>query len=185
MPSIVALTGSPSAISRTAAVSDYIARRLGDDGHVVNLVRIRDLPAGALLAAHAADPAITEVTEAVAAADGLVVASPVYKAAYSGVLKTLLDLLPQHALAGKAVLPIVTGGTSAHVLAIDYALRPVLTALGADHVVRGCFVLDRHIEIDAAGGDVRIDPEGAAKLHETVDGFSAALHARSGAVPAL
>jgi FMN reductase len=49
----------------------------------------------------------------------------VYKAAYSGLLKTLLDLLPQCALAGKVVLPVVTCGSPAHVLAIDYALRPL------------------------------------------------------------
>ncbi len=56
----------------------------------------------------------------------MVIGTPVYKAAYSGLLKSLLDLLPQYALAGKTVLPLATGGSTAHVLAIDYALRPVL-----------------------------------------------------------
>ena len=68
----------------------------------------------------------------------MVVSTPVYKAAYSGVLKVFLDLLPQFGLAGKVVLPLVTGGTASHVLAIDYALRPVLLALGASTWWRAC-----------------------------------------------
>ena len=44
-------------------------------------------------------------------------ATPIYKASYSGVLKAFLDLLPQFAFGGKVVLPLLTGGTAAHVLA--------------------------------------------------------------------
>ncbi|WP_372430482.1 NAD(P)H-dependent oxidoreductase [Janibacter melonis] len=44
-------------------------------------------------------------------------------------LKTFLDLLPQDALRGKVVLPVATGGSPAHVLSVDYALRPVLASL--------------------------------------------------------
>ncbi|CRK57961.1 FMN reductase [Alloactinosynnema sp. L-07] len=130
----------------------------------------------ALLAADTADPAITGVIDAIAGADAVVVASPVYKAAYSGLLKALLDLLPQFALAGKAVLPLVTGGTPAHVLAIDYALRPVLTSLGADHVVQGWLVLDKHIAVDA--DRVALDAAGEGPVRTAVDGFSEAVHAR-------
>jgi FMN reductase len=180
MASVIALTGSPSARSRTAALSEHIALRLQAAGHEVGTVRVRDLPADALLAADAANPAIAEVVAAIEAADGLVVASPVYKAAYSGVLKILLDLLPQHALAGKVVLPVVTGGTPVHLLAIDYALRPVLTSLGAHHVVKGCFVLDQHIAFraDAEGGGIDLDPASAVPLHAAVDVFAAALDTR-------
>src|SRR5256885_12419558 len=59
----------------------------------------------------------------------VVVATPIYKASYSGVLKSFLDLLPQFGLAGKVVLPLATGGTdrkstrlnSSH-LVISYAV---------------------------------------------------------------
>ncbi len=61
----------------------------------------------------------------------VVVATPIYKAAYTGGLKALFDILPQSALRGKTVLPLATGGSPAHLLAIDYALKPVLSALGA------------------------------------------------------
>lgn len=175
MSSILVLSGSPSATSRTAALTDHLADRLRDDGHAVRTVRVRDLPPAALLAADSQDPAIADVVDALLAADGVVVASPVYKAAYSGLLKTLLDLLPQFALAGKVVLPVVTGGSPAHVLAIDYALRPVLSSLGAHHIVQGWFVLDQHIDrVDGAG--VLLAEAVTAPLYQVVDDFSAALH---------
>jgi FMN reductase len=176
MTSVLVLTGSPSATSRTAVLAAAVAARLGQ-AHDVRVVRLRDLPPAALLGADTSCPQIADVVRAVADADGVVVATPIYKAAYSGLLKTLLDLLPQTALAGKAVLPLVTGGTPAHVLALDYALRPVLTSLGADHVLPGRFVLDRHIEVGADG--VRLDDAAEGPLWALVATFSDALHARA------
>ncbi|GAA3495112.1 hypothetical protein GCM10019016_022120 [Streptomyces prasinosporus] len=55
-------------------------------------------------------PAIVETTALFRQADGVVIGTPVYKAAYSGLLTALLDLLPQYALTGKTVLPLATGG---------------------------------------------------------------------------
>ncbi|GAB2519029.1 NADPH-dependent FMN reductase [Nocardia heshunensis] len=184
MPTLIVLSGSPSATSRTAALSEHLARRLRGDGHTVTTVRVRDLPAHALLHADATHPEIAAVAAAIAESDGVVVASPVYKAAYSGLLKTLLDLLPQFALAGKVVLPIVTGGSPAHVLAIDYALRPVLSSLGADHIVPGWFVLDQHIETAADGTAATLETRAAEALYPIVDAFSAALAARRAPVTA-
>ncbi|MDV6011758.1 NADPH-dependent FMN reductase [Haloechinothrix sp. LS1_15] len=174
MTSILVLTGSPSAASRTAALLGHLADRWRSDGHDVHSIAVRNLPAEALLSADATHPEITTVTEAIAAADGIVVASPVYKAAYSGVLKVLLDLLPQYAFAGKTVLPLATGGTSAHVLAIDYAMRPVLNSLGAHHIVQGYFVLDRLITVTADG--VALDEHAERELTAIVDEFSMVIH---------
>ncbi|GAA4439612.1 hypothetical protein GCM10023148_46690 [Actinokineospora soli] len=180
MSTILALSGSPSPTSRTAALTDHVADLLRADDHAVDVVRVRDLPADALLSADTTDPAIAEVVAKVELADGVLVASPVYKAAYSGVLKALLDLLPQFALAGKTVLPVLTGGTPAHVLAVDYALRPVLSSLGAHHIVPGWFVLDKHIGTDT--GRVVLAPDADRPLHNVVTAFSAALHARAALV---
>jgi FMN reductase len=83
-------------------------------------------------------------------------------------------LFPQFALAGKAVLPLATGGTLAHVLAIDYALRPVLTSMGARHIVQGYFLLDTLIASGPEGG-VTLDPDAAVALGAIVDGFAGAL----------
>jgi FMN reductase len=173
MASIVILAGSPSATSRTAAVLDLLALRLTSHGHEVRAVPIRELPPGPLLAADTQHPAISDVVEAVEAAHGLIVASPVYKAAYTGLLKAFLDLLPQYALARKTVLPLVTGGTPAHLLAVDYALRPVLASMGA-HVGQGYFLLDQLIGA-GPGGDTRLAPEAERPLLSILDAFSESL----------
>jgi FMN reductase len=169
--SIVALAGSPSVESRTVGLLRHIAGGLA--GHDVQVVSVRALPAEALLGANAADPAVAEVVKQVLDADGLIVASPVYKAAYSGVLKTFLDLLPHGALAGKAVLPLLTGGAPVHALAVDYALRPVLTALGAGHVVPGLFLIDKQIERTPDGVVLAQDVQ--ATVDAAVGGLTAAL----------
>lgn len=173
MSSIIALAGSPSVTSRTVALLTTIAAGLTADGHDVRVVPVRALPAEALLGADASDPAVAEVVAAVQDADGLIVGSPVYKAAYSGVLKTFLDLLPASALAGKAVLPVLTGGAPVHALAVDYALRPVLTALDAAHVVPGLFLVDKQIERTPDG--VVLAPDVRAKVDTAVGALTAAL----------
>jgi FMN reductase len=91
--------------------------------------------------------------------------------------------MPQYALTGKTVLPLATGGSTAHVLAIDYALRPVLTSMGAAHVVQGRFVLDKDITVHA-DGSVTVPEATADALDETVRRFSDALGASLFAVAA-
>ncbi|MEV6617094.1 NADPH-dependent FMN reductase [Streptomyces sp. NPDC051051] len=144
MATVLALSGSPSPTSRTTCLIERTATDLRAHGHHTRTLALRELPAAPLLAADTKDPAIARAVRLVAEADALVIGTPLYKAAYSGLLKTFLDLLPQHALTGRPVLPLATGGTPAHVLAIDYALRPVLTSLGAQ-VAQGWFVWDQHV----------------------------------------
>ncbi|MFD0066965.1 NADPH-dependent FMN reductase [Streptomyces sp. NPDC056690] len=179
MAFLLTLTGSASApgSSRTAHLVAHLGRQFAEDGHEVRHFDVRSLPAEALLSADARNPEVARAVELVARADALIVASPVYKAAYSGVLKTFLDLLPQYALRDKAVLPLATGGSPAHVLAVDYALRPVLTSLGAD-VAQGWFVLDRHITVDA-DRTVTLAVEAHDALAPVVERFRAALPAGS------
>lgn len=86
------------------------------------------------------DGPVAEAAVAVAMADGVVIATTTFKASFSGLTKLFLDLLPQFALADKAVLALATGGSLAHVLALDYALRPVLQSMGPRCVVPSFFV---------------------------------------------
>ncbi len=174
MSTIVTIAGSPSSISSSDALLSNVTRRIARAGHTVTPLILRDLPPAALLAADVTDPEIAAAIDAVENADAIVVVSPVYKAAYSGLLKVFLDLLPQFAFRGKSVLPLVTGGTPAHVLAVDYALRPVLNSLGAAHVGQGWFVLASHIKVFPDGG-VLIDPASAAPVAEVTEDFLAAL----------
>jgi FMN reductase len=178
--SVLTLSGSPSPASRTTALLRHVGGLLSARGHHVHEVSVRDLPARPLLAADATDPEIAEAVDAIEAADALVVGTPVYKAAYSGLLKTLLDLLPQFALTGKTVLPLATGGSPAHVLAIDYGLRPVLTSLGTDSILRGWFVLDRHL-VQRADGTLAVEAEAADGIADAADRLVEALDAPGGA----
>ncbi|WP_298460667.1 NADPH-dependent FMN reductase [uncultured Cellulomonas sp.] len=174
MSRILVLTGSPSSRSRTSALALHVADDLALEGHDVEVLHLRGLPAQALLHADTTDPAIAAAVRAVIAADAVVVATPIYKASLSGLLKVFLDLLPQAALGGKVVLPLATGGTVAHLLAIDYGLRPVLSSLGARHVVAGRFVLDTHID-HLTGGPVVVDEGSRECVARTVAGFRDAL----------
>ncbi|MFG2827665.1 NADPH-dependent FMN reductase [Streptomyces sp. NPDC048434] len=174
MATVLSVSGSPSATSRTARLLRHLDDRLADEGHHVIPLDVRELPAEALLGADFGHPAIVEATELFARADGIVIGTPVYKAAYSGLLKSLLDLLPQYALTGKTVLPLATGGSTAHVLAIDYALRPVLSSMGAAHIVQGWFVLDRHLAVRDDGA-LSVDPGAQEGLDQVLAQFSGAL----------
>ncbi|MFI7401136.1 NADPH-dependent FMN reductase [Streptomyces sp. NPDC049541] len=174
MATVLSVSGSPSASSRTNRLLRHLDKRLIAQGHEVIPLDVRTIPAEALLGADFTHPAIVAATELFTRADGVVVGTPVYKASYSGVLKALLDLLPQYALTGKTVLPLATGGSTAHVLAIDYALRPVLSSMGAGHIVQGWFTLDKDITVHE-DGRLTVAPGAGEALAQVVDQFSTAL----------
>lgn len=134
---------------------DAVAARLAQRDVAVERIAIRELAAHALLLGEASHPSVQHAVDLVRRADAIVVATPVYKAAYSGVLKVFLDLLPQSALRDKTVLPLATGGSPHHMLALDYALRPVLQSLAARHILPGVYATD---------GQVTLQPEGAYQL---------------------
>ena len=138
---------------------------------------------GRLLYARFDSPALKTFTEQLQQADGLIVATPVYKAAYSGALKTLLDLLPERALQGKVVLPLATGGTVAHLLAVDYALKPVLSALKAQEILHGVFADDSQV-IDYQHKPL-FTPNLQTRLDTALETFWQALHRRDVQVPDL
>lgn len=156
---VLLIAGSPSEQSRSAALLDGVQQRLKQRGALASRLHIRDLSPQALILADFGHPSILGAVAQVALADVLVVATPVYKAAYSGVLKVFLDLLPQTALEGKTVLPLATGGSPHHMLALDYALRPVLQSLGAKHILPGIYATDAQITLS---------PEGAYQITEAI-----------------
>ena len=154
--SIVALAGSPSANSRSTALLRHVLDRFAESEPRHEIV-LRDLPAAALVRADVDDPAIRRARDQVAAARLVVIATPIYKASFSGLLKTFLDLLPQDALRGKTVLALGTGGSAAHLLALDYALKPVLAALGARHILDAVYATDAQFTPHSVHGHVAHD----------------------------
>ncbi|CAM3999944.1 NAD(P)H-dependent oxidoreductase [Kibdelosporangium persicum] len=150
MATILIVSGSPSPQAPTAVLLRRVSDVLTGLGHEVHLLVVRDLPTVALLSADLLDPTIRNVMDLVDRADGVVVASPVYRAAYSGLVQSLLNLLARTALSGKVVLPLANGGSQGHLVALDYALRPLLIARGATDVVPGHFVLDADVHDEVA-----------------------------------
>src|ERR1700681_37953 len=115
MPLIAVVSGSPAPASRSLAIAEHVGAELSARGYAVELVDVRDLPPAGLLGGCQDVPAIHGALSLLARADGIVLITPVSKAAYSGALKAFLDVLPQSGLAGKVVWPIAIGGTLAHV----------------------------------------------------------------------
>ena len=134
---VITLAGSPRFPSRSSALLEYAREKLHGRMSKSFTGTCTILPED-LIYARFDSPALNTFIEQLQDADGLIVATPVYKAAYSGALKTLLDLLPERALEGKVVLPLATGGSVAHLLAVDYALKPVLSALKAQEDPARC-----------------------------------------------
>lgn len=142
---IVAISASPSRSSKTAMFVDYVLAELGDCVADSRHIKVRDIEPAALLSGNYKDEGLRSAVESVDNADAVIIATPIFKASYSGLLKSFLDLLPQFGLAGKSVLPLATGGTVAHVLSLDYALRPVLQSMGARHVIQGYFLSETDV----------------------------------------
>jgi FMN reductase len=142
---IVGIHGSPAATSRSHSLLALAQSRLQAVAGRVRQIAVRDLPAQALLHAQFDHPLIRQALAEVEQAQVVLISTPIYKASYSGLLKAFLDLLPQDALRGKTVLPLATGGSIAHLLALDYALKPVLSALGARDILDPVFATDAQI----------------------------------------
>ncbi len=170
---ILLLGGSPSAASSSARLLQHVGDKLALQGLRSTTLHVKDLPPASLLQADVLDPAIARAVDLVLDADAVVIVTPVYKAAYMGLF---LDLLPQDGLDGKLVLPMATGGSQSHMLALDYALRPVLSSLGARHVLPSIYATDAQVLWNEQDG-LSLDQDIAARIAEGVERLAASLSA--------
>lgn len=170
--SVLLIAGSPSERSRSAALLESVAQRLSQRGVYVERLLLRELSPQALLLADTAHRTVVRALDQVARATTVVICTPIYKAAYSGVLKVFLDLLPQTGFKGKTVLPLATGGSAHHMLALDYALRPVLQSLAPRLVLPGIYVTDMHINLLPEGAHT-LSPDIGERIDDAVDALFA------------
>jgi FMN reductase len=175
MPNIVAIAGSPSHPSRTYGIVEYAKTLLQPESFHTDIVLVRDFPAEDLVFGRYNSPAIEQVVKLLEKADGVIISTPIYKAAYTGVLKAFLDLLPQDCLRNKVVLTIATGGTIAHLLTINYALKPVLCALGAQHMLAGVYAVDKQIQWQN-DGSIHLDDELDQRLKSSLQELVKAIN---------
>jgi FMN reductase len=147
VPTVATVVGNPKAKSRTLTVATAVAERtavaVGLDPSERVVIDLADL--GPKLFDWSSAEVRAAVT-AVSGADLLVVASPTYKASYTGLLKAFLDWFATTGLAGVATVPVMVGAGAAHALAVEVHLRPVLVEIGATLPTRGLFVLEDQLD---------------------------------------
>ena len=86
------------------------------------------------------------VVERVIAADMYIIATPIFRASFTGALKNLLDLVPVEGIMGKACGLLAMGATDHHYLTVDTQLRPVLAWFGAHLVPGAVYLQSRHFQ---------------------------------------
>jgi FMN reductase len=125
--------------SSTRLLADRITERTVDlasrRGHTltVTVVELRELATDIsnAVVSQLITPRLRQAIDALGSADGLVVSTPVYKAAASGLFKAFFDLLDNDLLIGKPVVLAATAGTARHALVADDQLRPLFAYLRA------------------------------------------------------
>jgi FMN reductase len=132
--SITTVVGNPKPGSRTLGAATTLAQALVPavwDGEVDQTVVDLATIAGGLLAPWLLSPEAKAAAESVRSSGVLVIATPTYKASYTGLLKLFLDVFPAGALSSTVVVPLIVSGGPAHRHLGDLQLRPVLSELGA------------------------------------------------------
>lgn len=152
MAKAVIINGSPTVGSRLTAIMDFAEQSLAAADFEITRIDVAQLPPEDLIHTKFESQHIVKANGLVAEADAVIIASPVYKASFTGVLKTFLDLIPEKGLAGKMILPLFIGGSLAHLLSIDYSLKPVLSSIGARHILGGVYAVDAQVARKEDGG---------------------------------
>ena len=87
-----------------------------------------------------------KVFEQVTSADMYIIATPIFRASFTGALKNLLDHIPVEGMMGKACGLIGMGATDHHYLTVDTQLRPVLAWFGAHLVPGQVYLKSQHFQ---------------------------------------
>ena len=140
MNRIGVVVGNPRAGSRTRAVGEVVAGKLAiaaGERADVRVIELADVGPDLL---DWSSPVVDALRTDVRNATALVVATPTYKASYTGLLKLFLDRFDAGELGGVPTVAVMTGGSPAHALAVDVHLTPVLIEIGASCPARGLYV---------------------------------------------
>jgi FMN reductase len=143
---VAIVVGNPKAGSRTLRVAESVGSAINGFTDTPSDVLIVDL---ADIAAELFDfdsVKVKEILLAVASSDVVIVASPTYKATYTGLLKSFLDRYQNDALAHTLCIPVMTGAAPIHALAPEVYLRPLLVELGASVPTRGLYVTEQQFD---------------------------------------
>ncbi|MEO5757725.1 MAG: NAD(P)H-dependent oxidoreductase [Mesorhizobium sp.] len=138
------LVGNPKPMSRTRGIAErFVEVLIGNDPHECGTIDLAEQPDRVfpMLAEH-----LAALHQTLAGSNLLVVASPTYKATYTGLLKIVLDQLSPNALQGVVAIPLMTGASAAHAMAVEFHLAPLLRELGATVPFSGAYFIVNETE---------------------------------------
>src|ERR1700760_1334796 len=117
---------------RTAQRTAELARQRGADVHT-RVIDLREVATdiSTALTSQLITPRLQQAVDALAAADGVIAAAPVYKAGPSGLFTSFFQVLDNDLLIGLPVLLAATAGTARHALVVDDQMRPLFAYLRA------------------------------------------------------
>lgn len=120
-------------------------------------------------------PQTKQVIDAIERADAMIVGSPVYKGAYTGLFKHVFDLVDPLALSGKPVLITATGGGPRHALVVEHVLRPLFGFFSALTIPTAVYASDA----DFSDGKL-VDSGILARVNEASGQLAKLIDERSG-----
>ena len=160
---VVAVSGNLQRPSRTLVLVDALLAALGKarpiETRLIELGTLGPQLAGALYRTQLPAAVEAEIA-AIESADVLLVASPVYRATYTGLFKHLFDFVHHEALINVPVLLAATGGSDRHALVIDHQLRPLFSFFQALTLPVGVYAAEKEFDGYAVG---------ATALQERID----------------
>lgn len=153
---VVAVSGSLQRPSRTLVLVEQLLATLAEavpiEARTIELGRLAPQLAGALYRSQL-PPAVEAEVCAIETADVLIVASPVYRASYTGLFKHLFDVVHHEALIDVPVLLAATGGSDRHSLVIDHQLRPLFSFFQARTLPVGVYASEADFNGYEIGSD--------------------------------
>ncbi len=168
---LLAIVGSVTPPGRMLSAIKWMMETAGTGGdpRIINLADVRISFADGRPPEQYGDDTAS-VVSAVAEADAVILATPVYRGSLTGALKNLLDHLPLAALSGKPVGIVAMGATQHHYLGADWHLRDVLAWFGALVMPTSVYLTSDDFQAgeiaDGAREDLRALAAGVLKLKE-------------------
>lgn len=182
MTRILIIGGSPLHPCPNHTFLDYakhlLANQLESPQIKIDTLLVRNLLAEDLAFGRYSSPALFYPKKLIAESDAIIIGSPIAKSAYTGLLKSFLDLLPSEIFAHKVILPLATSHTIAHTSALEYSLKPVLKELGATQILPSVFAVDNQLQ-DAEHSNLEI----AIRLQAALQDLLQAIATNKGTKP--
>ena len=169
---VVAVSGGTWRPSRTLVLTQALLAQLAEQLPIESkLIELGDIarPLGAALSRQELSEDVEAELQAIENADLLIVAAPVYRGSYPGLLKHLFDLVGLNALVNTPVLLAATGGSERHALVLDHQLLPLFAFFQALTLPIGVYATeadftDYQITSDLLKARIQLAAERAAPL---------------------